>query len=513
MDVSAVEKTVSNVTEGFKDRLATYALDSPSATQSLDSTLTPAPEVSIQQSSPTPRRRKLLVEPDEEEEESSEVETIRRPVKRTLTTVITPSQLEFLLGKTKSTSETAAKQREVQTTLREHFFRKADASEARGKSDNDTFNLLASEQVESIVKEMVEVPLDAEMAGEDGLEETMVTEEERQTEEHAEEIESDDVVEAEEPETIDEVEPGGNPIEAMEEIEEPEEPSDAPPVRASAPATTTPRSERSLFKSRQRNAVHNLSTKSTITLDTIKSQHTSLRNRLPHIHNGSIHKKQYNTTSEKAEERLSLTVSKDDFSKMQIIGQFNLGFILTTRERDEGTEDLFIIDQHASDEKYNFERLQAETTFSVQTLARPQQLELTAMEEAIVLDHLDVFKVNGFEIRASMDDIPGKRCYLHAIPMSGNTVFTLSDLEELIHLVQLHPDKKSVRCSKARAMFAMRACRSSIMIGKALSEKMMERVVRNLGGLDKPWSCPHGRPTMRHLTELNGWTSWDGDCK
>jgi len=139
-------------------------------------------------------------------------------------------------------------------------------------------------------------------------------------------------------------------------------------------------------------------------------------------------------------------------------------------------------------------------------------LELTAMEESIVLDHLDVFKLNGFDIRDE-GSVTGKRCFLHAIPMSGNTVFTLSDLEELIHLVQLHPDKKSVRCSKARAMFAMRACRSSIMIGRALSQKMMEKVVRNLGGLDKPWSCPHGRPTMRHLTELDGWSSWDGDMQ
>jgi len=130
------------------------------------------------------------------------------------------------------------------------------------------------------------------------------------------------------------------------------------------------------------------------------------------------------------------------------------------------------------------------------------------MEESIVLDHLDVFKLNGFDIRPSPD---GVGIYLHTIAMSGNTIFTLSDLEELIHLVQLHPDRKSVRCSRARAMFAMRACRSSIMIGRALSQKMMERVVRNLGGLDKPWSCPHGRPTMRHLTELDGWSSWDRD--
>jgi DNA mismatch repair protein PMS2 len=135
------------------------------------------------------------------------------------------------------------------------------------------------------------------------------------------------------------------------------------------------------------------------------------------------------------------------------------------------------------------------------------------MEESIVLDHLDIFKLNGFDVRASSTELVGKRCFLHTIPMSGNTVFNLSDLEELIHLVQSHPDKKSVRCSKTRAMFAMRACRSSVMIGKALSTKMMERIVRNLGGLEKPWSCPHGRPTMRHLTELDGWTSWDADLE
>lgn len=135
------------------------------------------------------------------------------------------------------------------------------------------------------------------------------------------------------------------------------------------------------------------------------------------------------------------------------------------------------------------------------------------MEESIVLDHLDIFKLNGFQIHAKPSEPVGKRCFLHTIPMSGNTVFTLSDLEEVIHLIQVHPDKKSIRCSKARAMFAMRACRSSIMIGKALNLKMMERVVKNLGGLDKPWSCPHGRPTMRHLTELDGWTSWDDDLK
>lgn len=41
----------------------------------------------------------------------------------------------------------------------------------------------------------------------------------------------------------------------------------------------------------------------------------------------------------------------------------------------------------------------------------------------------------------------------------------------------------------------------------------MAKVVQNMGELDKPWNCPHGRPTMRHLFGLARWrgNGWDGD--
>ena len=57
--------------------------------------------------------------------------------------------------------------------------------------------------------------------------------------------------------------------------------------------------------------------------------------------------------NQRAEEELNKTIRKDDFTKMEILGQFNLGFIIGKL----GT-DLFIIDQHAINEKYNFEMLQ-----------------------------------------------------------------------------------------------------------------------------------------------------------
>lgn len=54
-----------------------------------------------------------------------------------------------------------------------------------------------------------------------------------------------------------------------------------------------------------------------------------------------------------AEEELQKQITKDMFKEMSIVGQFNRGFIITKLGSD-----LFIIDQHASDEKYNFEDLQ-----------------------------------------------------------------------------------------------------------------------------------------------------------
>ena len=68
------------------------------------------------------------------------------------------------------------------------------------------------------------------------------------------------------------------------------------------------------------------------------------------------------------------------------------------------------------------------------------------------------------------------------------------------------------RPAKVRRLFAMRACRSSVMIGTPLTRLMMQRLVRRMADVDKPWNCPHGRPTMRHLLSLGGWKAWkEGD--
>ncbi|XP_058084301.1 DNA mismatch repair protein PMS1 isoform X2 [Magnolia sinica] len=78
---------------------------------------------------------------------------------------------------------------------------------------------------------------------------------------------------------------------------------------------------------------------------------------------------------------------KEDFGRMEVIGQFNLGFIIGKIDQD-----LFIVDQHAADEKYNFERLSQSTILNQQPLLQPMRLELSPEEEVIASIHMEIIR-------------------------------------------------------------------------------------------------------------------------
>jgi DNA mismatch repair protein PMS2 len=262
-----------------------------------------------------------------------------------------------------------------------------------------------------------------------------------------------------------------------------------------------------------------------------------------------------NTDDDKAQQSLNRVISKVDFRRMKVLGQFNKAFIVARldnyangeKDKDEHHEtttrskhhrrhrtllssDIFVIDQHASDEKYNFETLQAKTIFSTQRLFQPKKLHLTAQEEITVVDHMKMLNMNGFYLDYNPQAQVSHRLQLVTLPVSEKVVFDLQDFEELVFLLsqqtassygsleddddekettghqhkhKLHsPQDKMVRCSKVRSLFASRACRRSVMIGHVLNHTQMKRIVRHMGEIDQPWNCPHGRPTMRHLLDL-----------
>ncbi|KAL1129055.1 hypothetical protein AAG570_013587 [Ranatra chinensis] len=184
------------------------------------------------------------------------------------------------------------------------------------------------------------------------------------------------------------------------------------------------------------------------------------------------------------QEKLLIAIIKvHNVFQMDIIGQFNLGFIITKLGSD-----LFIIDQHATDEKYNFETLQKNTTISNQILVVPQKLELTAMNECILIENLEIFKKNGFEFKIEHDAPVTQKISLAAVPMSRNWIFGKEDIDELLFMLQDSPNTLC-RPSRVRAMFASRACRKSVMIGTPLNMQEMRRLVDHMGEIEQPWVC------------------------
>ncbi|XP_017792685.1 PREDICTED: mismatch repair endonuclease PMS2 [Habropoda laboriosa] len=203
-----------------------------------------------------------------------------------------------------------------------------------------------------------------------------------------------------------------------------------------------------------------------------------------------------------AENELKKQLTKDSFLKMEIIGQFNLGFIITRLQ-----EDLFIIDQHASDEKYRFEKLNNETQLKTQKLIIPKPLNISSLNETILIENQKTFEDNGFFFKINSEAESGLRVELTSIPVSGYWQFGLEDIEELIFLIKEggieNKENNVFRPSRVRQMLASRACRSAVMIGTALNNNDMQKLITQMAQMKNPWNCPHGRPTMRHLLSLN----------
>lgn len=218
-----------------------------------------------------------------------------------------------------------------------------------------------------------------------------------------------------------------------------------------------------------------------------------------------------------------MSLSKSEFVNMRVIGQFNFGFVLAaTKVQAKATSapDLFIVDQHASDEKYNFENFESTLSITSQPLAHPQRIELTAVEEELISRHSDVLLKNGFKVALGNAGITGNDSQqrLVGLPSLGGVLYDKSDFQDLLNILN-ESNSANVghrfslpRPAKTRKILAMKACRSSIMIGKSLSRGQMKQIIFQLGQIDKPWHCPHGRPTIKYLSSLSKCHQWkEGD--
>jgi DNA mismatch repair protein PMS2 len=116
-----------------------------------------------------------------------------------------------------------------------------------------------------------------------------------------------------------------------------------------------------------------------------------------------------------------LHITKTDFKRMKIIGQFNKGFILCSLD-----DLLLIIDQHASDEKIMYE-FYKKSKVSTQLLITPKKLVLTPQQEELVEFFQEGLKEKGFELVLLKES-----WYLIGVPQVRNVI--LGELGKLDYL-------------------------------------------------------------------------------
>jgi len=145
------------------------------------------------------------------------------------------------------------------------------------------------------------------------------------------------------------------------------------------------------------------------------------------------------------------------------------------------------------------------TVIETQNLVVSMPLELSAANEMVVIDNLDVFKKLGFGVVVDDSAAPGHRIRLVSIPISKEWTAGKEDIEEIVGKIIDTPIEllKDYKLDTFKRVIASRACRSSVMIGTSLYNSHMKTIVSKMSQLQNPWHCAHNRPTIRHLVNLS----------
>ena len=173
---------------------------------------------------------------------------------------------------------------------------------------------------------------------------------------------------------------------------------------------------------------------------------------------------------------------------LRVIGQVAGNYIVA-----EGPDGLYVIDQHAAHERIMYEQLTAQKTsrgIPVQGMLEPYSLEVTPQQDEMMKSEIGKLQEFGFTIEPF-----GERTYLvRVIP----AVLKDSDWLEALREILDSPHDKTTNVEDN--IIKSLACHSAVRAGKKLSDDEMRELVRQLEKVNLPQTCPHGRPTMLHLS-------------
>lgn len=173
---------------------------------------------------------------------------------------------------------------------------------------------------------------------------------------------------------------------------------------------------------------------------------------------------------------------------LTILGQLEDTYLVA-----ETGDGLILIDQHAADERVNYERLRERVAGQPdsQSLVVPVELDLTAAEAATLRDALAELRQMGFE--ASLRD--DRTALVTAVPtVLGETLEPSLLRDVLAGVVSADPSTRVE--SAANAVLADLACYPSVTANTNLSSGSVVELLETLDACENPYACPHGRPTL-----------------
>ena len=185
-------------------------------------------------------------------------------------------------------------------------------------------------------------------------------------------------------------------------------------------------------------------------------------------------------------------VNVQNFPNMTVIGQLHDKYILCAV--DEG---LVIVDQHAAQERVNYEMYKKklnESPVMIDTL-----VPLTIHTTSDVVNRLDELNEAVSDLHINFEAFGSDALVVHSMPAWLQEVNEVAFLEDV---VQAFKDDNEIKYTKMeKKKIATMACHHSIRFNKTLTMEEMNEVIRQLALCDNPYHCPHGRPTFITLKE------------
>ena len=158
-------------------------------------------------------------------------------------------------------------------------------------------------------------------------------------------------------------------------------------------------------------------------------------------------------------------------------------------------DDLYIIDQHAAHERVRYDKLcKSSESIPMQSILVPQYSEATDDEMNLVEEERETLLDLGFDVELGG---PTK------IKLVGAPVDLVeSKAFEILRYVfsYLHEYQQPTKAQLRHEMLAYASCRGAIKAGHNLNMYQMTTLIEDLFSTEKPYVCPHGRPTIIKFT-------------